>query len=56
METKTYIWLGIGIGGFMGSMLGGMLDHGNFFGMWGILLSTIGSIAGIFAGYKLANL
>lgn len=56
METKTYIWIGIGIGGALGSWIGSMFDHGNFLGVWGILLSTIGSIGGIFAGYKLGNM
>lgn len=55
METKTYIWLGIFLGGAMGGFLGGMLDSGNLFGVWGILLSGFGSIVGIFAGYKLGN-
>ena len=55
METKTYIWLGIIIGGIVGGALGGVLDHGNMLGMWGILLSGVGSIAGIIAGYKISN-
>lgn len=55
METKTYIWIGITVGGFIGGALGAMLDHGNPFGAWGILLSGVGSIAGIWAGFKLGN-
>jgi hypothetical protein len=55
METKTYIWIGITVGGVIGGILGGMLDHGNLLGMWGILLSGVGSIIGIFVGYKLGN-
>ncbi len=56
METKTYIWLGIFIGGGVGGLLGSMFDHGSMIGLWSILLSGIGSIAGIFAGYKLGDL
>ena len=55
METKTYIWIGIGIGGLVGGGIGSLLDHGNPFGFWGLSLSTIGSLAGIWAGYKLGN-
>ena len=55
METKTYIWIGIAIGGFIGGALGAALDHGNPFGAWGILLSGVGSILGIWAGFKLGN-
>ncbi len=55
MESKTYIWLGIAIGGFIGGLLGSALDHGNMLGLWSILLSGVGSIAGIVAGYKLGN-
>jgi hypothetical protein len=31
------------------------MDHGNMFGVWGILLSTVGSFFGIWAGYKAAQ-
>lgn len=55
METKTYIWIGIIVGGIIGGAIGGMLDHGNLLGLWGILLSGVGSIIGIFAGYKLST-
>lgn len=55
METKTYIWIGIIVGGIVGGALGGALDHGNVIGLWGILMSGIGSIAGIFIAYKLSN-
>ncbi len=55
METKTYIWIGIFIGSIVGGWLGGMLDHGNLLGMWGILLSGVGGIIGVWAGWKLGN-
>ncbi len=55
METKTYIWIGIAVGSTLGGFLGSLLDHGNLIGIWSILLSTIGGIAGIWAGYKLGN-
>ena len=55
METKTYIWIGITVGGALGGFLGALLDHGNAFGAWGILLSGVGSLLGIWAGFKLGN-
>ena len=55
MGTKTLIFIGITVGGLVGGWLGSMLDGGNGFGMWSILLSTIGSLAGIWGGYKLAQ-
>lgn len=55
METKTYIWLGIFVGGFVGGIIGTWLDHGNGLGGWTLLLSTVGSLGGIWAGYKLGS-
>ncbi|HSX44140.1 MAG TPA: hypothetical protein VLE69_02475 [Candidatus Saccharimonadales bacterium] len=55
METKTYIWFGIFIGSIIGGWIGGMFDHGNFLGLWGILLSGVGAIIGVFIGYKLGE-
>lgn len=55
METKTYIWIGIFVGGIVGGAVGSWLDHGNGFGLWSILLSGVGSIVGIIAGYKFSN-
>ena len=52
METKTYIWIGIFVGGIAGGALGNWIDHGSIFGLWSILLSGTGSVAGIIAGYK----
>ncbi len=55
METKTYIWIGIIIGGAIGGWLGATVDHGNYLGFWSIIISGTGSIVGVFAGYKLGN-
>jgi hypothetical protein len=52
---KLFIFLGVTIGGILGGWLGSMLDHGNGLGGWSILLSTIGSFAGIWVGYKAAR-
>lgn len=55
METKTYIWIGIFVGGLVGGLIGTWLDHGNGLGAWTLILSTVGSILGIWGGFKLGN-
>lgn len=47
---KALIWVGISVGGLVGGWIGSMLDHGNFLGAWGIVLGTVGSLVGIWAG------
>jgi hypothetical protein len=50
------IFLGIGVFGTLGSWLGAALfDHGNWLGGWSILLGTVGSFVGIWAGYKVGQ-
>ncbi|HET9173818.1 MAG TPA: hypothetical protein VFN56_00885 [Candidatus Saccharimonadales bacterium] len=50
---KLMIMIGITIGGTIGGWLGAALfDHGNWLGGWSLLLSAVGSFAGIWAGYK----
>lgn len=55
METKTLVWIGLAVGGAIGGFAGAALDHGNMFGGWSILLTAVGSLIGIWAGYKLGN-
>ena len=52
---KKLIWIGIFIGGSLGGWLGSLADHGDFFGGWSILGSTIGSLVGIWAAYKIGK-
>lgn len=52
---KALIWTGITVGGLVGGWIGTMLDHGNGLGGWSLLLGTVGSCAGLWAGYKIAN-
>jgi hypothetical protein len=51
---KPIIWIGITVGSGIGGLIGGYLDGG--FGIWSILLSTVGGLAGIWAGYKLGKM
>ena len=49
--TKTFIWIGL----FVGSTLGGLIPilwGDDMLSMWGILLSMVGAIVGIIAGYR----
>jgi ABC-type multidrug transport system permease subunit len=52
---KLMIFIGITVFGVLGGWLGGMLDHGNMFGAWGILFSTVGSFLGVWVGYKVGQ-
>lgn len=51
--SKSLLYVGASVGGIAGGALGGMLDNGNFLGMWGILLSTVGGLLGVYAAYKI---
>ena len=51
METKTLVMLGAGVGGTAGGGIGALFDGG--LGLWSVLLSTIGGLAGIYIAYKL---
>lgn len=52
---KLMIWIGLTLGGLIGGWLGGLADDGNIFGAWGIVGGAIGSLVGIWAGYKIAQ-
>jgi hypothetical protein len=52
---KLMITIGILAVGTIGSWLGALLDHGNWFGGWSLLLGTVGSFVGIWVGYKAAQ-
>jgi len=52
---KTFIWVGIFLGGLLGGWIGSMLDHGNMLCAWSLILSTVGSLVGIWAGIQAGN-
>jgi uncharacterized membrane protein YeaQ/YmgE (transglycosylase-associated protein family) len=49
------IFVGITVFGTLGGWLGAAMDHGNWFGARSIILGTLGSFVGIWAGYKAAQ-
>ena len=52
--TKLCIFVGTNVGGIAGSMLAGAFDMGPF-SLVGFLLSGVGSIVGVYAGWKVAQ-
>jgi hypothetical protein len=52
---KLLILVSLTVFGLIGGWIGGAIDHGNMFGAWGILLSGVGSLFGIWVGYKVAQ-
>lgn len=49
---KSLIWIALTIGGIVGGAIGSLLDHGNGFGAWSIVLSVVGSLVGIWAAVR----
>jgi outer membrane lipoprotein SlyB len=49
--TKLFIWIGVFVGGWLGWFLGDLIGG---FG-WAFAISSIGSIAGVIIGWKIAN-
>ena len=52
---KLMIWIGITVGGTLGGWIGALMTHGNWFSLTSILLGGVGSLAGIWLGYKLGK-
>jgi hypothetical protein len=49
---KLMITAGVFVGGTVGGYIGALADNGNWLGGWSILLSGVGSLAGIWVAYK----
>ena len=55
VNSKPLIWIGL----FIGSTIGGAIPAlwgDSMLSIWSIFLSTIGGMAGIYAGYKLSQM
>lgn len=55
MGTKSLIYLCAGVGSVAGGWIGSLFDGGNFFGVWGLVLGSVGALVGVWAGYKLGS-
>ena len=55
MNTKSLIWIGLFIGSTIGSVLPSLWGAG-MFSFSSILLSAVGGIFGIWAGFKVGNM
>ncbi len=55
METKHLIWIGMTLGSAVGGYVP-LLWGGSVFSFTSIILTAIGGLAGIWAGYKLGNI
>lgn len=55
MDTKKMIWLGMFVGFTVGSFIP-MLWGDNMLSFSSIILTAVGGIVGIYAGYKISNL
>ncbi len=54
MEQKTMIWIGLFVGSTIGGMIPGLWGD-NFLSMWSVLLTAVGGLIGIWAGFKLGE-
>ena len=52
---KLMIFIGVTVVGGIGSWLGAALSHNNYFSAASILLGAVGSLLGIWVGYKAAQ-
>ena len=46
------IWIGIFVGSTIGGWIGALMSHGNWLGWQSFAGGTVGSFAGIYAGFK----
>ena len=52
--TKKFVWIGMFVGSTVGNMLP-LLWGGDAISVSGILLSLVGAVVGIWAGYRLGE-
>ena len=50
------ITVGIVVVGTLFGWIGALMDHGNWFGGWSLMLTAIGSFVGIWVGYKVYHI
>jgi hypothetical protein len=55
MNTKSLIWIGASVGGIVGGYIPALWGAG-LFSVSSIIWSTVGGVAGIWAGFKLGQI
>lgn len=55
MSRKTLVWIGMGIGSTVGSLIPALWGASALLSVSSILLSAVGGIAGIWLGWKASN-
>lgn len=55
MSRKTLIWIGMGIGSTVGSLIPALWGDAALISLSSILLSAAGGILGIWAGFKASD-
>ncbi len=53
--NKFLMYTCLTVGSLIGGWLGSLLDHGNIFGLWGILFGSVGAIVGIWVAWKISE-
>jgi len=54
VDSRRLIWIGAFVGGTLGGLLPG-LWHASMFSLSGFVFSTIGGLAGIWAGWRIGS-
>jgi hypothetical protein len=56
MSPRTLIFIGIFIGGYVGAYIPALWGESGLLSMSSIIFSTLGSLVGIWAGYKISKM
>lgn len=55
MSQRTLIYISLFVVSTIGSWLGALVSHGNWFGVWSFAGGTVGAFIGVWVGYKLGK-
>jgi hypothetical protein len=56
MDSKKLLWLGVAVGGMVGAYMPGIWGDADVFGMASIILSALGSLIGLWLGFKASKI
>ena len=55
MQASTLVWIGVGIGSTIGSLIPMLWGDNNFLSFSSMLCSAAGAFAGIWVGYRMSQ-